>query len=416
MRITITLGLGCLALAGQGFADVLVVNPSGTGDHLQIQDAVLAASDGDTILVESGTYQPVVVTHKGLAIVADEGAIVHILGGVHVQDTLVFHEVVLAGLDIRGLHDTLGSARVALTLSTTRGAVRIEDCALTAADGVGYTLIELGAHAARLDFALDVSFVGCTFKGGAGGMSFSGFAVNRGGDALHAESSTVALHDCLVEGGDGGPGDFLGCDYGGNAGHGAWIDDTVIFASGSTFRGGDGGGDGFLACQAGGHGVFLIAAGSEGHFLDDVMQGGLGACGALDGQPIVTTGGATANFIPGSAHRLTSPTPARELEIVSLVFEGLPGESAYVLFSVAPDTTLFLPLNGVLLLQLPLAQGRRFMGTIPATGTLVKSLMLPALPPGVEASTLYLQSMFQSPMGSVWLGSPSSLVLLDESF
>ena len=83
----------------------------------------------------------------------------------------------------------------------------------------------------------------------------------------------------------------------------------------------------------------------------------------------------------------------------------------------APSSdTLFLPLSGVLLLQLPLAQGRRFMGTIPGTGTFVKTLMLPALPPGVDAATLYIQSLFQSPTGSAWLGSPSSLVLLDESF
>ena len=67
---------------------VLVVDSSGAGDFLDIQPAVLAAADGDHLLVRAGNYGPVLIAGKGLSILADRGATVTVNGGVQVVSTL----------------------------------------------------------------------------------------------------------------------------------------------------------------------------------------------------------------------------------------------------------------------------------------------------------------------------------------
>ena len=61
-----------LALSLPASADVLHVEPGGTFG--QVQGAILAASDGDVIVVADGTYNAINVDGKGLVIVAADGA------------------------------------------------------------------------------------------------------------------------------------------------------------------------------------------------------------------------------------------------------------------------------------------------------------------------------------------------------
>jgi pectin methylesterase-like acyl-CoA thioesterase len=66
-------------------ANVLVVDASGGGSYTQIQPAIDAADDGDTILVKSGSYTWFSVIDKSIAIVGDAGANVSLVGGARVE-------------------------------------------------------------------------------------------------------------------------------------------------------------------------------------------------------------------------------------------------------------------------------------------------------------------------------------------
>ena len=423
MHLIRTLSNAFVAMTLAAFAagDVLVVDAAGGGDYTQIQQAVLAAGEGTVILVESGDYAAVRVVGKGLAILADEGADVRVLGGVVVEQTLAEQRVILAGLKIIGLHNNAGATPEALTLHLARGPVRVEDCTLDGADGLIPHVIPWGADACTAFAALDLSFVGCTLRGGRGIETFTiGGDENRGGTALATQLSKVALHECELRGGDGGTG-CSGCCYsGGLGGHGAHLEDSTLLAQASAFFGGDGGwGDLCGDSEDGGHGLWLDGT-TDGHLLEVLTEGGEGgACGfncGDDGQDLAVGPGASVQLIAGSARTLVAPTPVREGTIVTFTFEGEPGDGAFVLFSTGPAYALMPSLKGVLLLELPLAQGRRFMGPIPGGGTLVKPVPIPMLGGGSEDATLFLQAMFQDPSGGVWLASPTSLVILDASF
>ena len=72
-----------LAIRASAAGQVIVVDPvAGPGvDFTSVSDAVLAAADGDTVLVHAGTYAAsVTVSSKSLAIVAQPGDTVTISG------------------------------------------------------------------------------------------------------------------------------------------------------------------------------------------------------------------------------------------------------------------------------------------------------------------------------------------------
>ena len=409
-----------LLLAPLARADVIVVDDSGGGDHLDIHTAVLAAQEGDVLLVKAGTYGPVGISAKGLQIVAEDGAFVEVLGGVQVLNTAPAQTVVLAGLRISGINYPFGnhpSMREALLVHSAAGPVRVERCTLAGAPGVYYGApLENGGDGVLVQGAADLSLTRCDVRGGDGEQSFSSFAVNFGGDALDAAASSVALHDSALRGGHGGPGDFNGCDLGGPGGHGARIDGATLFASGTSFAGGDGGGDGFFSCEPGGDGLLLSGGASQGFTLGVTAQGGAGACGAPDGVPFRTVAGATLTQLPGSARRFASQTPVRAGQTAQMTFEGLPGDQANLLITTQAAFAIALPWNGVRLVQLPLTLGRRLVGFVPPSGVLQVALPMPALPAGLESRTLMLQAIFQDTGGAYWLASPSALVILDPSF
>lgn len=98
----------------------------------------------------------------------------------------------------------------------------------------------------------------------------------------------------------------------------------------------------------------------------------------------------------------------------ALTFQGVPGDTVYLSLWSDPGFTYIPGYRGVLLQRAPLIRRIR-LGVVPASGVLGATIALPALPPGEEAKTSFLQSYFVDPTNSVTLGSPAVVVVLDSA-
>src|SRR5690349_9408266 len=101
------LALACLP--APAFAGVHIVDATGRGDQLTIAAAVAAASEGDLVLVRSGTYAGFVVDDKALVIALDVGALVTIEGTIEIDNLAGGKSLVLEGLSVHGPVNASGS-------------------------------------------------------------------------------------------------------------------------------------------------------------------------------------------------------------------------------------------------------------------------------------------------------------------
>lgn len=134
---------------------VLVVDDT-PGPGVQFSDiapAVAAASDGDLILVKSGTYSGFDIHHRSLSVVADIGAMVEIVGRVQVSALAAANRALLRGLKVRsapelggGFLDPNFDYSAGLQLLNSTGVTWVEDCTI---DGF-YSCIEATAAKANL--------------------------------------------------------------------------------------------------------------------------------------------------------------------------------------------------------------------------------------------------------------------------
>ncbi|MBI4880572.1 MAG: hypothetical protein HY812_13080 [Planctomycetes bacterium] len=199
-------------LAGTASAAVIVVDVQGGGDYTQIQPAVNAAQDGDTILIKhlppNYLYGPFTINDKSLTLVAEKNAYVE----TYHQDILlpwVYNEIKnlnsTRAVTIRGIE---GSFK----LSDCQGSVRFEDCATFGKPGWADGEWGYGADAIPgllISSCSKVSFVHATIAGADGGWA-TGPWYNICTDpapGLIAGGATVALYHCTVTGGHG----HLGC-------------------------------------------------------------------------------------------------------------------------------------------------------------------------------------------------------------
>jgi len=407
--------------------DVLTVG--GGGAYIEIQDAVNAAQDGDTLLVSSGTYGPVLIDDIGLNVVADHLADVTLEGGLTVQNLSSSRTVALIGL--KGICDYQDD-RETLILQNNSGSLRVENCTFIGSDGLEWGSIyhARGWDGVHLDQCADSAFINCTLQGGHG----YSYGDCHGGKAVLSKGSTVALYDCHLLGGNGGsPYDQYDGGDGGTAyesSHG------FLFASGSHFQGGNGGAGADaqewypIAMDGGdgGHGIFLKGSAAETQLLGNHCQGGVGGNGGwpywpndphgdpgLDGEAIKTSAGAVLNYLTGDSHSLGLPAPVREDEWFDLDFEGKAGDQAGIILAGAPSSFFSPVLHGQWLLSLSPMPLFVVLGTLPPSGSMTFSAKIPDLGPGVPAATFYLQSIFQD-QDQVTLGSARVLVVLDEVY
>lgn len=408
--------------------NVLVVAAAGGGDFASIQPAVDAAVDGDTLLVKTGTYAGFTVDGKGLAIVEDSGATVEVSSTITIRNVPAASTFTLVGFRVRFSAASIANGTLALWADDDAGALRFYDCALTGQDALdmpppcdqngGRT----GGIGTYIDSCPNVVFSSCTSVGGTGGDYHCNTLAKGGGiggTGMYLTGSTVAAYDSSMRGGDGGDGGVF--PLFGGAGLWKAVGAGAVFVSDCTLQGGRGGDiDTCDGIQAGDGGNGLTA--DPAQLLDcSTIAGAAGtvnACGgsgAVPGEDGHATQGAVFPYSV-SYLRFHAPSPVREGSSVQMLFTGTPGDRVYVLSS---DETIFQNVPSWRGFQLvpssPSVTRVRKIGVIPPSGTLLRTLHIESLPPGVEASTRYLQA-YRIDASGVTLGSFAPVVVLDSAF
>jgi hypothetical protein len=429
--------LSLSATAGAALAgNVLIVDAGGAGNFTDIQPAVVAAVDGDAILVKSGIYQGFSLGDKTLSIVADTGASAVVQGSVAVDNLSATRSVFIARLIVRAASSPVFSAHDDL------GGLRLEGCTITALDQPAPTCAA-GFRALEIVNDADVALHLCTVQGGRGGSSAGCYQVGAGGEALFAHASNLAVNETVLQGGAGGNGVFMGDAWnqssnGGDGASGCITEDGFLFASGAIVRGGSGGagGDGGGGCLgtahgcggAGGNAVLVNSAIPPtptvclfGTALSRGSGGPSGApnpcfggpCPGPDGVQISAPAGAVS-VIPGQSRSLTAAPVARENTVIPLTFQGAPGDHVWIYFARRPVFSYNAAFHGVNLTPVPPLARLISLGTIPPSGTLSTHIVLPDY--GVDSKTHFMQALFRDTANDRFLGSPLTIVELDSAF
>jgi len=116
--------------------------------------------------------------------------------------------------------------------------------------------------------------------------------------------------------------------------------------------------------------------------------------------------------VPGIARAIVAPRAVLEASPFQVTLRGEPGDHVFLLLSTSTDQELRWPLHGPLLVGLPLFTCRRFVGVVTGTGILQKTIALPALLPGEEAVSFYLQTYHVDIGAERWLLGCASIVVL----
>ncbi len=413
---------------------LVVGGPGGIPD---IQSAVDEAYDGHTILVRSGTYPGFSIVDKGISLTADVGASVDV-GPVRVRDLGPAKAALLAGLLIHGATDA-----AALEATNNAGGLRLESCWMfgAAAHALGNNQWTTPQQGALLDADANVALVMCTAYGGAGrgGYDVSG---GPGATALDVRASSVALLECVLEGGSGG--DVI-CCYpwpGGAGSDGVNVDGGFVYSSGSEIRGGAGGdgGDNYMCFGgdqagdggAGGAGVRVSSSANAPDvvLLGTLVVGGVGGAGGIDhsnmsgypcygdglpgadGSAISAPDGAVQSLM-GAPRQMVAPRVAREYETVTAHCYGRSGDVVQIFSSGSTDFDYVPSFNGVQLISLPDAAVIA-SGTIPSGGALDLVVPLPNVPG--DAKPLFLQAYFRDSSNRRYVASQVTLVELDSRY
>ncbi len=415
MKYVSPLALLLLALPTFAQGKVIVVGPAaGPGiDETSLQAAIDLAVDGDTILVKPGSYaQGFAIDAKALTIVADDGT-----KPVFDQAGSVVNLGPTQRVVIQGLRVELSALNaVPLSLTDNAGQVWLEDVEASA-----LTFQSINPEGIYVGNSASVVLLRVTALGGIL-LPF----LNAGG-GLNAVNSRISAYDSTFTGVDGTiavcvPG-FPADGQDGSPG--ATLQNTFLFASGSTFQGGAGGGLSVAACGScpllspgdGGPGLVMTGAGTLVYTLETQLLGGSAGlsaptCAGGAGGP-GSLGGALVP-LSGSGLGLTASSPVRELGTLNVTLEGPAGSPAFL--AIALDSTdAFLPgFKGTLLVS---ASGPPIgLGPLPPSGVLDLALPVPSLPPGFESLVLFGQSAFLDAASLTVLGAPAAVVVLDSAF
>lgn len=386
-------GLCFVALELLGWSPVLaqgqlwIVDKAGGGSAFtEIQPAIDAAADGDTILVKPGSYGAFTIDDKALVVTRSLDSALSVTSGTATVQNLA----ATRSITIRGINASKA------ILQQNAGAIWLESivvggfpCASSAVPGTYLSV----------DSCAVVIATRCGFFGGEG---------SPGGHGVDASTSNVYLFESNVFGGKG--------ENGAAGGDGVHLTSSFLFASGAILWGGCGGDLDEHPCAVGGAGGsgLVSSGGPVPALLETTLQGGWGGtgfegpwCGAgPDGPPAV----GSYDLIAGYArdYQLTSPVPGGQTTTLS--YTGKPGDVVFTLIGLLPSA-LFLPdLAGTLVVPIPPLLVSH--GQADAAGKLTTMITLPILPPGIEAFPVYAQAAAVSAVGTAVLGAPSQLTIL----
>jgi hypothetical protein len=435
--------LGGAALAG----DVLVVSP--TGPYTQIQPAIDAASDFDTILVkpfptESGGYASFQVNGKSLVIVGETNTsnLTRVRGEMRVTGTTPEDLVVLGNLVSIQIVGTGGNGGNALRTIDNDGAVRILKCTLDGTISFLSTTLEQ-RRCAWIGADLDTQLVS-TIVLGAHGFAIPDYGALSGGRGIYSTASALRLFGCDVSGGDGADSQSGDADValpnGGHGGDALDVPEGLVFAAGCTIQGGDGGHGDIVHCPDfapggdggdGGDGVQVGAnAGIEAQVfaLTCTVAGGIqgtGAFGCVEngtsgdpGLPVrIQADGAYQQFANGQARYLSGSPLARENQNVSLTALGAPGDRVFVRIEIVEPPSAYPTSSGASHEAFGYSKKPRlvFLGTIPASGELVAAIPAGSLGASVQSSWWRLHSTFVVASGVVAEGNDFVVAIVDSA-
>lgn len=419
-----------LAATAARAGGVIVVDPANPGAYWDIQPAIDAASDGDTVLVKSGFYGPFEIQDKDLRVVADVHHTAAVAGTVVVRGLSAGKDVVLTGLVVVGIYSTLPWEGHGLYLENDAGSVRVQDCKI---ESENLFPAPASRHAVVAIGCADVVFTRCALKGGKGYWHTGGVV----GSGLVASGSNVALYECFVAGGRGSDASFPDAD-GQGGGHAFRASNGFLFASGGSFAGGRGGdavpsggwdvdppdgGDGGNALHLGG-------PAAQAELFQVSLLGGAGGaagigtaacptCPGADGHPGAKSLARRNQVLayPGNRRILIAPALVRELVPVPISCEGVPGELVFLRLAAATSFQPLAAFQGVMVAD-PYPHGPLMVlgPTDDFFGNLSTGIVFPDLGPGVDTGTWHLQSLHRDALGRWILGGAVSVVVLDSAF
>jgi hypothetical protein len=388
-----------LSSAASAQTQVHVVDSTGAGEFTTIAAAIAAAESGDIVLLRAGDYfspspQGVVLDGtKTLAVVADSSTPLR-TATLDVENVLATNHVL-----VQRLHPVTGGGDVD-RVRNCAGPVWLEGCdfehAIAGVSSVGGVVVDASAS---------VVFARSTLRRPVDLFLFGTTAI-----ALQASTSRVHLHGSTVHGVREGNPAALGLQ-------GAFLE---LF--GASLLGGAGTNGSPFGCNGGngGDGLELQGA-SQASALGATIAAGpggapFGGCSpGLPGTAVVLGPGSALATIPGLARGFEVVSPVRDDELVQATFRGTPGDGVWLGVSSAPRTGLGARFrDGELLLATPFQVV--FIGTIPASGSLVLQVPAPTLQGGAEGAVFFGQAIFRDATTLRFVMSePSALVVIDDS-
>ncbi len=403
----------------------IVVDAAGGGDFTSLEEALVAAADGEQVLVRSGTYgafglQYPLVAGKGLSIVADTGATV-VIPGLRVTGVPAGHWVIVRGLTIDALAFTGDSSFAAVEFTGPDGALWLEDCTIHGDKGYADQFFPFVSHSRPAVAALgggSVTLQRCTLVGGEGWPRTSSpmkWPPGVGAPGVLADGGRVALHGCTVTGGLGGLGDpFVGTPVNFPPDGGAGIEvrgGGFAHVAGSDVTGGSNGDNNNIDDDQSGDGLLVLAP-ATAWLRDSQFQPGSVVKTGLPGQAIEAPPGAVTTFA-APARSLSVDSPLREGQAGALQVQGVPGDQVVVLVALGAGFAPFAGKQGVFSLDTSVLLLPLGLGTITDPGgSLTVPFVTPTLNPALEGLTVPLQLLVIA-AGAPTLEASTALAWLD---
>ena len=417
------------ALAGQ----VWVVDDNGGPgvDFTDVDPAVAAAADGDTLLIRAGSYSDLILFDKSLSVIADTGP-TPTIAGASIRKISAGKVVRLAGLKIES------PSEVGLQIKNSAGHVWVEGCTILGAKGFGDFILPVthpnGYEGVSVSASSSVAINGCSISAGDGAEYIPLFGIHGdGGDAVQISgASQVAISGSSLFGGQGGS--VFNDDAawsGAHGGHCVNLQGGELVMTGSSLASGGGGvgGEDFdlfggFSCGPGGDaghgivggpGVLLHSAGNS--FTAGTPGPPYPGASCSSGSP------GQENLLPPGTHDpmgipyfgLSVSSPVREGQSATVSGIGLPNAPIFLALSPSPTWAFLGSTTGLDLVD-PLALKILPMGNSTPTGVYAKVFPTPSFVPAGQALTFYLQVVGVDPLLSqVSLGAAVSLSLLDAS-